>query len=222
MVVLRTRPLIPVSGVIEQPHNVTMQKHYELTYIVSIKYLDAELQQVMEAVSGYIKEFGGTVTSEQILGKLRLAFPIKFTHQGTYVVLEFDMEAENIKKLDDLIKLKAEILRHLTMSKKIRTAEEIKREKELQEKLRQEKEDELNDQEQKNKDRVKRDGVRKTVRRPSPATTKAPEAKVEVVVEKAPVEVKAEVKPVAKKKSEKAAMEDIDKKIDAILTEEIL
>lgn len=191
-----------------------MQKHYELTYIVSIKYLEAELQQVMEQVSGLIKEFGGAVTSEQVLGKQRLAFPIKFTHQGTYVVIEFDMEGENLKKLDALLKLKGEILRHLLITKRVRTEEELKREKELQEKLRQEKEDELNEMEQKNKDRVKRDGVRKTVRRP--VATKALEVEVKE-------ESTANAKPVeAKKKSEKVSMEDIDKKIDEILTEEIL
>jgi len=194
-----------------------MQKHYELTYIVSIKYLESELQQVMDQVSGLLKEFGGVVTSEQVLGKQRLAFPIKFTHQGTYVVLEFDMEAENIKKLDDLLKLKAELLRHLLITKRVRTEEEIKREKELQEKLRQEKENELNEMEQKSKDRVKKDGVRKTAKR-APVKAAPVEAKPE-----APVAEKTEAaKPEAKKKAEKVSMEDIDKKIDEILTEEIL
>jgi len=192
-----------------------MQKHYEITYIVAIKYLDAELQQVMEQVSGLIKEFGGVITSETILGKQRLSFPINDVHQGTYVVVEFDLEGENLKQIDDALKLKSEILRHLMIVKRIRTADEIKREKELQEKLRQEKEDELNDMERKNKDRVKRDGVRKTARRP---VEKAPEAKVEAVPAVAPTEIKVE----AKKKAEKVSMEDIDKKIDEILTEEIL
>jgi len=124
-------------------------------------------------------------------------------------------EGENLKQIDDALKLKSEILRHLMIVKRIRTADEIKREKELQEKLRQEKEDELNDMERKNKDRVKRDGVRKTARRP---VEKAPEAKVEAVPAVAPTEIKVE----AKKKAEKVSMEDIDKKIDEILTEEIL
>lgn len=192
-----------------------MQKHYELTYIVSIKYLEAELQQVMEQVAGLIKEFGGAVTLEQILGKQRLCFPIKLTHQGTYVVVEFDMEAENIKNFDDLLKLKPEVLRHLMIIKRVRTADEIKREKELQEKLRQEKEDELKEMEQSGKDRYKKEGVRKTVRRP---VEKAPEVKVEAAPEVAPTEIKVE----AKKKAEKVSMDDIDKKIDEILTEEIL
>ncbi len=193
-----------------------MQKHYELTYIVSIKYLESELQQVMDQVSGLLKEFGGVVTSEQVLGKQRLAFPIKFTHQGTYVVVEFDMEAENIKKLDDLLKLKNELLRHLLITKRVRTEEEMKREKELQEKLRQEKEDELKEMEQNNKDRVKRDGVRKTAKRTTVA--KSVEAKNETPA----VEVDVATKEAPKKKAVKVSMEDIDKKIDEILTEEIL
>ena len=96
-----------------------MKKHYELTYIVSIQFLDKELQQAIEKVAGHIKEMNGDITADQIIGKQKLAYPINKVHQGTYVVVEFDMEPEKVLELDGLIKLQAEVLRHLIISKKI-------------------------------------------------------------------------------------------------------
>jgi len=134
-----------------------MQKHYELTYIVSIKFLDTELQTAIEKVAGHIKEMNGSITADQIIGKQRLAYPIDKIHQGTYVVVEFDMEPENLKELDSLIKLQSEILRHLIISKKIKTEAEIKHEKEVQERLLKETEQELKELEKESKTIVKKE-----------------------------------------------------------------
>ncbi len=187
-----------------------MQKHYELTYIVSIKYLEDELKQVMEQVSGLVQEQGGSITAEQILGKQRLAYPIKFIHQGTYVIVEFDIDGANLKKLDDLLKLKKELLRHIIVAKKVRTEEELKKEKEIQERLRKEKEDELKEMEKTGNERFKKENTKKPVRK----TVKVEGPAVKSDKEDDSVKVKKEDK--------KVSFEDIDKKIDEILTEEIL
>lgn len=174
-----------------------MKEHYELTYIVSIKYLDDELTKVMESIAGQIKSLGGEITSDQILGKQRLAYPIKQTHQGTYVILEFNLDGVNLKKLDDQLKLSASVLRHLIIKKKIKSEAEIKREKQIQESLRKEKEAELVKQEKETRVAVKKDEE---------------EEKKEARIEK-----KAK-----RTEEDKATFEDLDKKLDEILTDDLL
>src|SRR3989339_1923228 len=84
-------------------------QHYELLYIVPIKFLDDELQKIVANINGLINKLNGTITREDNLGKLRLAYPIKNVHQGSYVVAEFDMSPENEKKLNSQLSLTPEV-----------------------------------------------------------------------------------------------------------------
>lgn len=122
-------------------------RHYEMLYIVPIKFLGEEVA-VIEKINSLLKKFGAEITAENILGKKRLYYPIKATHQGIYVATEFDMNPENLKKLGANLKLTTEILRHLIIEKKKKTAEEIKKEQELQEKILKKTEDKLEQQEE--------------------------------------------------------------------------
>ena len=182
-----------------------MQQHYEMLYIVSIKFLEDELQQVIDGVANNIKELTGEINSTNILGKQRLAYPIKFTHQGTYVCVEFDMESRNVLALDKQMLLNHAILRHLTVKKHLKTADEVKREKDLQERLRKDREQELAKIDEDKKTLIKKDEAEKT-------SIKA-EINNESIKEKAKKDAK---------EAKKSTLEDIDKKIDEILTETIL
>jgi small subunit ribosomal protein S6 len=117
-------------------------RHYEMLYIVSIKFLGEEAT-VIEKINALLKKFGADITKEDILGKKRLYYPIKATHQGIYVATEFDMNPVNLAKLNSNLRLTPEILRHLIVEKRKKTEEEIKREQERQEKLLKKTEDAL-------------------------------------------------------------------------------
>lgn len=117
--------------------------HYELCYIVPMNYTTEELKPINEQVTKTIKEFEGNISSKSDLGKLKLAYPIKHLSHGYYFVIEFDMPKENLKKLNTAFGLIPEVLRFLIIKKKIKSAEDIKKEKELQEKLAKKKEIEI-------------------------------------------------------------------------------
>lgn len=177
--------------------------HYELTYIVPIKYLEGDFQKAMAKVNGLVKEFKGEITIETILGKQRLAYPINAVHQGTYVAVEFNMAGAQAAKLGERLKLMPEVLRFLIVKKKERTVEELKREQQIQERLRKEKEKELAQMEAETKRGIKRAEM-------APLMT-------EKLVE---VKVKEDAETSANKK--KASLEDLDKKLDEILTDDII
>jgi len=174
-------------------------QHYELTYIVSIKYLDADLQRVSDTIEAKIKELGGEITSTSILGKLRLAYPIKATHQGTYVVVEFNLEPLNLKKLDEQFVVINEVLRHLIIVKKIKTKEEIEREAKIAARLKKEEEAAKEEKSEETKKELEK-------------VEKAEEQKIKKVEE---VKIK-------EKEDNKTSLEDLDKKLDEILKEEII
>lgn len=171
-----------------------MNQHYELCYIVPIKYLEDELQKAKEIVNGLIRKHSGIATGENDLGKQRLAYPINQVHQGTYVVVEFDMDGENRNKLDAELKNLPEVLRHLIIKKRIKSNAEKQREEKIQAGLRHVKEQELS----------KAEDARKTGVKKIEETAGADEAKS------------------AKKEQKKVTLEELDKKLDELLTEEII
>jgi ribosomal protein S6 len=171
-----------------------MIQHYELCYIVPIKYLEDELQKVKETINGLVRKYNGIATSENDLGKQRLAYPIKQVHQGTYVVVEFDMDGENRNKLDAELKIMPEVLRHLIVKKRIKSDAEKQREEKIQAGLRHVKEQEL----------TKAEEARKTGVKKMEETATADEVKI------------------AKKEQKKVTLEELDKKLDELLTDEII
>jgi len=173
-----------------------MAQHYELTYIVSVKYLEQELDAVIKKIADLVNEHKGVITQTENLGKQRLAYPINLTHQGTYVAVEFDLEDEsNLLKLDKQMKVVGELLRYMIIKKRIKTAEEIEREKKIQERLTRDKKDELEKIEEKVKAEIKKSE--------------------EIVEEK----VKDEDKKSDKKKM---TLDELDKKLDEILTDDVI
>ena len=117
-------------------------KHYEMLYIVSIKFLGEEASAI-EKVNALLKKYGAEITKEDILGKKRFTYPIKASHQGIYVATELDMSPANLAKLNGALKLTPEVLRHMIVDKKKKTVEELQKERELQEKILKKTENEL-------------------------------------------------------------------------------
>ena len=91
--------------------------HYELTYIISANLAETEYPniqtQVKELISGKLT---GAITREMVLGRKKLAYPIKKEKHGYYVTVEFDLEPANIRELDRLLKLDNSLLRHLLIT----------------------------------------------------------------------------------------------------------
>lgn len=172
-----------------------MPEHYELAYIVPIKYLDSELQAVITKVTKLVKDCHGVILHDNIIGKQRLAYPINGVFQGTYVAMEFDMPAGELKKIEDNLRLMPEVLRFLVIKKQVKTAAQIKREQQIQEKLRKDKEKELAKLEEENKSSLK--------------NIEQQEKPAETV--KSAVEEKTDV-----------SLEDLDKKLDEILKDDII
>ena len=109
--------------------------HYELLFIVSQQYTEEEAEKINTQVKELIKAQGGEITLEDNLGKKKLAYQINHIGHGYYLLLEFDIENDKIKKLNDDLKLTNEVLRHLITVKKLKTVEQLKKEAKIKEKI---------------------------------------------------------------------------------------
>lgn len=116
--------------------------HYELLYIISNKFSEDELEPVKEKVNKAIADNSGVITFSEDWGKKRFAYPISHFRQGYYNLVEFDLIGENLTKVDRLLRMSSEILRHQIVRKKIKTREEIERDNKITEKIAARKEEE--------------------------------------------------------------------------------
>lgn len=86
---------------------------YELLYIVPTTFTDEEVGTIEQKVAALLTKVGATTDSTRRLGKFRLAYPIKKQRHGHYVLVMFGCEHGFVAKLDELLRITPEVLRHL-------------------------------------------------------------------------------------------------------------
>lgn len=92
---------------------------YELTYIIKPELSETEISAAVKKMADLIAKQNGSIISEKIDQKRRLAYPIKKAGFGTYVSVEFDSPGEGIIVISQAIKMDNTILRHLIIKKEI-------------------------------------------------------------------------------------------------------
>lgn len=157
-------------------------QHYELLFILSVKLNEEGQKKAIKSVLDLIKKEGGQVTKHEDWGKRRMAYQMKSERHGHYFLLEFDLMPDQLKNIERVFKLTPEILRYITVKGKIKTKEQIEKEKRIQERR-------LAEEEEKIKEKI---------------------AAVEKVPKKRPP------------KEKRLSLEELDKKLDEILKEDIL
>lgn len=90
---------------------------YELCYILAAQVSDDQVSDVATQIQKFITDFGGTDIQEELLGKKKLAYPIKKTRNGFYVVETFTMPANKINDLEAKVRSQtASVIRHLIIN----------------------------------------------------------------------------------------------------------
>lgn len=89
---------------------------YELMYILSSAVSDNDVPTVVAEVDKFISSQGGTLLSQEMLGKKKLAYPIKKTRNGFYVVQTFNYESRKLQELDNKLRSIEAIIRYLVIN----------------------------------------------------------------------------------------------------------
>ena len=90
---------------------------YELTLVLDPQAAEEEPPAAVDGVSQFIAGKGGAVSEVNYWGKRRLAYPIKNLTEGTYVLVQFQLEPEDVIELESSLKLVTEVIRHLVVKR---------------------------------------------------------------------------------------------------------
>jgi small subunit ribosomal protein S6 len=82
-------------------------------YIVGSHISDDEIPKAVAEITKFIEGSGGTVEKHEELGKRKLAYPIKKTRNGFYVVDVFASPSAKIHEIEQKIRSSQNIIRHL-------------------------------------------------------------------------------------------------------------
>lgn len=93
----------------------TMPK-YELMYIVGSEISDNDIPKVTDEVKKFIETSGGLIEKHEELGKKKLAYPIKKTRIGYYVVDNFSAPSDKLPELEHKIRTSQSLIRHLLVN----------------------------------------------------------------------------------------------------------
>ena len=85
---------------------------YELLYLLPAKYTEEELKQMSEKIGGIVTAAGATVVATHHLGRRKLAYPINNVRVGNYILSMFDAEQPVVAKLNEMLRLSPDVLRH--------------------------------------------------------------------------------------------------------------
>jgi small subunit ribosomal protein S6 len=86
---------------------------YELVLIISPEVVDEEMPDFMTKLSELVNKVGGSVDEVNQWGRRKLAYPIKRSIEGNYVLTKVRMEPALTKELEANLRLSGKILRHL-------------------------------------------------------------------------------------------------------------
>jgi len=98
-------------------------KHYELTYIIPTSITETEHPEINQGVVQILEKHEAKITDRQDLGKKKFTYAVDKIRHGFYQVIEFNVLPDQIKQIDEELKLYNKILRFLVVNKKEITAE---------------------------------------------------------------------------------------------------
>jgi len=184
--------------------------HYELTAIIDSNIPDNEHQEILDRMKKLISDNKGEISSEENLGRKKLSYPIEKLLKGVFICIEFNIEPKAIKPIEKELKLDKNIIRYLIIKKPenvtpINTKSPKKNNKEIKEK---DKEIKVKE----NRPKILDESIEKD------------ETIEKELSSEEPIEEVKEEKSSKKddKEDRKADLNDLDKKLDEILNDEII
>jgi small subunit ribosomal protein S6 len=101
-------------------------EHYELMFVLPGSLDPATVPAIQARVDGYIQTATGTITTTVDLDRRRLAYNIGQQTHGYYQVRQFDLERGQLKELDQKLRLDNDVLRYMVVKAPAMTADQIK------------------------------------------------------------------------------------------------
>lgn len=169
---------------------------YELTYLLVPTVNDVEQSSVSEHIRKIVEKLEGKIADESVWGKQKLSYAIRTHTMGVYVVLKLSLPTKSVAKLERELTLLEPVMRHMIIRK---DSEKVKRMK------------------------MERDAKRKKKQEVVESTGISTDPDLEILTPEKAEKIKEEMrKDLAEKKvTSVEKLEEIDKKLDAILEDDL-
>jgi small subunit ribosomal protein S6 len=90
-----------------------MSRYYELTFIAKPDIEEANLNTLMEKVTGFVTSEGGKILKVNHWGVRRLMYPIRKYRDGRYVFMWLELGPAMVARIEGRLKLTEDIIRYL-------------------------------------------------------------------------------------------------------------
>ena len=92
-------------------------RNYEGVFIISPDLSAETTKGTVTGIQELVTKNGGRVDGLQEWGKRRLAYKIQKKHEGHYVLVNFQLDSKNTKKLEQSLRLNDQVMRYLLVNK---------------------------------------------------------------------------------------------------------
>lgn len=90
---------------------------YEILAILPSKYSDTEIEGVIRNTNTLLENAGAKVAKAEVLGKLKLAYPVKQNRHGVYVLTFVEADGTVMAKVDQDLRLSDDVVRHVIVKR---------------------------------------------------------------------------------------------------------
>ncbi|MCY7376948.1 MAG: 30S ribosomal protein S6 [Pyrinomonadaceae bacterium] len=88
---------------------------YEVMYIAAPETADEDVAKLNEAIQQQIERDGGSVSKTEVMGKRKLAYPIKKKTEGHYTLFEIEGSGQEIAELERRFRVNDTVIRFVTV-----------------------------------------------------------------------------------------------------------
>ena len=88
---------------------------YEVMYIAQPETADEDVTKLNEAIQQQIEREGGTIVKTEVMGKRKLAYPIKKKTEGHYTLFEIEGSGQEIFELERRFRVNDAVIRFVTV-----------------------------------------------------------------------------------------------------------
>ena len=91
-------------------------KKYEVMFIVNVANEEV-IQSAVKLIQDTIVRIGGTVSKVDEWGKRKLAYEINGLNEGSYTLIDFHTDPQNIAELDRVLRINDFVERHMIVAR---------------------------------------------------------------------------------------------------------
>lgn len=92
-------------------------RQYEITILVKPEIAEKELDKISKDIQTLLTKIGGEIKSKTDAQKKKLAYELAKVREAYYLYFEVEIKPEDVKTIEDKIKLQDNIIRYLIVAK---------------------------------------------------------------------------------------------------------